>query len=254
MLFVLIRTAPFLLSALHFVFIKTMFTVGGIWFLWLSLVLILNATYFALIFLKKRDKKAIIFALHSSIFLSVGFFFLLILGSDFIINIFLLVWSLLYLLYLESILHYFYQTKKVLVVNLINIIAYINLVVVFFASAFLINFYIFISFSPWFILLISLLMSFVIILTQLEVNKIDWVRSVLYASVLSVLMTEVLIAVLFFSVSFYVSAVVVSLTYYLLSSFSLLSIKDGLTKVVILKYSVFTVSVLVAIALTSRWL
>jgi hypothetical protein len=231
-----------------------MFYLDGFW-LWLLVpILLLDIGYFSLLFLKKKDNKIFIFLIHSLFFLTTGFAYLLILGNNLFINLFLIVWSLIYLLYLESILHYFYQTRKVILIDLKNVIAYVNLVTLFFAISFLINLYIFINISWWLVLLVSFALSFILLLTRLEVNGVKLFQSLLYSSVVSLIIVEMVAVVLYFTTSFYASSVMLSLFYYLLSSFSLLNIKKELTKGVIIQYSIFTVVVLALIALTSQWL
>lgn len=254
MIFILIRIFPFLIPILYGILLKTIFVLNG-QIVWpLVIILIINFLYFLFIFLKKRKGEIFIFLFHSSVLVLTGFSYILILSGELFINLFLVIWSLLYFLYLESIFHHFYETQKVLLLDLKNIIAYINLIALFFLSASLINFYIFINFSIWLIFALITIITFLLAISQLRVNDILGKKSLVYSLILSLIIIEVLSAVLFLSVSFYVSAVVLTVWYYLLSSLLVLSVKGNLTKNIVWQYIGFTLIVIFIIAITSQWL
>ncbi|MEK7072339.1 MAG: hypothetical protein AAB969_02105, partial [Patescibacteria group bacterium] len=236
------------------ILLKIIFVLNG-QIVWpLVVILIINFLYFLFIFLKKSKGEIFIFLLHSSILVLTGFSYILILNGELFINLFLVVWVLLYFLYLESIFHHFYETKKVLLLDLKNIIAYINLIALFFLSASLINFYIFINFSIWLIFVLIALIVFLLAISQLRVNNILGKKSLVYSLILSLIIIEVLSAVLFLSVSFYVSAIMLTVLYYLLSSLLVLNAKGNLTKNIVWQYIGFSLIVIFIIAITSQWL
>jgi len=68
------------------------------------------------------------------------------------------------------------------------------------------------------------------------------------------MITEIMIAVLFLSVSFYVSALLVSILYYLFSSLSVLNMKEGLTKGVVMQYIAFNIDTIIIVIVTAQWL
>jgi len=254
MIFVLIRIFPVLISLLHFVLFRTIFYVNDFWYWPVILLLILDILYFLFIFYKKRDGIIFIFLFHSLVFLLAGLVYILILGSDIVINSFLIIWSLIYFIYLESVFHHLYQTKRVLLFNLRNVVSYINLIAIFLLVSALINFYIFINFSWGAVFLIFLTCLIILILTQFKLNKIEYKKIILYTIILFLIFAEFIIVVMFLPVSFYVSAVIISLLYYLLISLSLLNIKGGLTTSVLMQYIVFTVVSLILVSITSQWL
>ena len=90
MIFVLIRIFPVLISLLHFVLFRTIFYVNDFWYWPVILLLILDILYFLFIFYKKRDGIIFIFLFHSLVFLLAGLVYILILGSDIVINSFLI--------------------------------------------------------------------------------------------------------------------------------------------------------------------
>ena len=134
------------------------------------------------------------------------------------------------------------------------ITAYVNLVIFFFLITFLINLYIFLDWRAWAIISLAIIPAFFLLVSQFKANQLTSSKILLYASILTLLLLETLLAVLFLSVSFYVSAVIVSLLYYLLSSFSILKVKDQLTKGLIGQYLAFAAIVIIIVALTSQWL
>lgn len=254
MIFILIRIFPFVFPVIYLALLKMMFVLGGAMTWLLTIALLINFIYFLFIYFKTKNSSIFIFLFHSFILVLTGFSYVLILGSEIFINLFLVVWALLYFLYLESIFHYFYETKKVIVLDLKNIIAYINLISFFLLTAFLINIHIFINFSVWLVYLGVAVTTFVLVLSRLKINNIDWRRSLLYSLLLSIMIIEVLVAVLFLSVSFYVLAVILTILYYILSSVLVLSVNNNLTKTILWQYVIFTLISIFIIAITSQWL
>jgi len=254
MIFILIRIFPFLIPLLYAGILKSVLVLNGQIFWPIVVALVINFWYFLFIFIKKKRGEVFIFILHSTILMLVGFTYLLILSSPVFINLFIIIWSLLYFLYLESIFHHFYQTNRVLLLDLKNIIAYVNLLAFFFLTAFLINLYIFINFSIWLVFLLVGLVAFILIISRLRVNGLTWLKSLVYSITSSILVVEVLVALLYLSVSFYVSALFLAVLYYLLSSFLVLNSKDNLTSKIVWQYLAFTLAVIIIIALTSQWL
>jgi len=221
---------------------------------WLvTTALFINFWYFLFIYSKTKNKEVFVFLIHSFIFVITGFFYVLILGSQTFINLFLVIWSLLYFLYLVSIFHYFYDTKKVVVLNLKNIVAYINLITLFFLVAFLINIHIFINFSIGLVYFGVFIASFLLVFSRFKINGVSWQKNLLYSFLLSIMIIEVLVAVLFLPVSFYVSAVIIAIVYYVLSSILAISTKKALNKMVIWQYIIFTLISIFIIAITSQW-
>ena len=163
MIFILIRIFPFLIPVLYWLLLKTIFILNGQIFWPILISLTINFLYFLFIFLKKKKSEAFIFLLHSWVLIFSGFAYVLILSSEIFINLFVTIWALLYFLYLESVFHYFYETKKILLLDLKNIIAHINLIAFFFLTASLINFRIFINFSFWLVLILVAVFSFFLI-------------------------------------------------------------------------------------------
>lgn len=253
MLFILIRLAPFFIPVLYFWLVKFMFYQTGFLFWFFLGLFLIDLLYFWLIFFKTKKPEVWLWFLHSLILMLVGSAYVLILSSNLFINLFLVIWSLIYFIYLESIFHYFYETKKALLMDLRDITAYVNLIIFFFLITFLINIYIFLDWRAWLIILLAIPPTFLLLASQFKANQIASSKILLYASILTLVLIETLLAVLFLSVSFYVSAVIVLLLYYLLVSLAILKIKDQLTKGLISQYLIFAVIVIIIMALTSQW-
>ncbi|MDO8668959.1 MAG: hypothetical protein Q7K65_01560 [Candidatus Buchananbacteria bacterium] len=254
MIFILIRVFPFFIPVLYWIILKTIFIFDGR-FLWpLFIALAVDFLYFLFIFLKKKNGDAFVFLLHSFVLMLAGFSYVLILSSSTFINLFLVAWSLIYLLYLESIFHYFYDTKRVILLDLKNIIAYVNLIAFFFLTSLIINLRIFINFSLVYVFVAVGLSAFILAMSQLRVNGIPLKKSLIYSIISALLLIQILIAVLFLSVSFYVSAIILTVLYYLLSSFLVLSAKENLTKAAVWQYIIFTLIVMAIVSVTAQWL
>lgn len=254
MSFAIIRLAPFLLPPLYLAAVEAAFYFSGFWLPLLLSVLALDVFYFWLVYLKTKNKKTFLFIFHSLIFLVAGFVFSSILSNRLFINSFLAIWSLAYLVYLEAMFHYFYPGQKIPLTDLKNVIAYVDLALIFLIAAFLLNFYLFLN-LPWYFLLSIMFFVFgTVLASRLLVNAIELKRSMVHASVLAVLISEIAAVALFLPVSFYVSAMLVTVFYYLASSFSLLWLKQELTIKTLINYLVFSTIILSIIFFTAQWL
>jgi hypothetical protein len=253
MIFILIRALPIFLPVLYFILTESVLYSEIAWTWPLLSVGLLNIVYFALITVRQKNREALFFLVHSLIFLIVGFAYFLVLSNEILINLFVFIWSLVYFIYLESIFHYFYETKKVLVLNLKNIISYINLAVLFCLLVVLLTLYVFIGLSGVTIVLTSWFVVFILSLSRFKASAVDAKKIWIYSFVVSLLTIEMLIVILFLSISFFVSSLIVSVFYYTFSALSALSLKGELTKVTIMQYIAFTVVVLAVITLTSQW-
>lgn len=254
MIFILIRIFPILLPILYLALVESVLYFNLSWLWSVVGIGVLDIIYFILIFIRKNKKESLFFILHSLVFLTVGFAYFLVLSSELFINLFIIAWSLIYFVYLESIFHYFYETKKVLIMSLKNVISYVNLITFFFLMVVLFNLHVFIGLSSLFIVLISFFILFILLISRFNASDIVLKKSLLYSFFLSIILTELIIASLFLSVSFFVSALILSVFYYIFSSLSALSLRGELTKTSIMQYIVFTVVVIIMVVTTSQWL
>lgn len=99
----------------------------------------------------------------------------------------------------------------------------------------------------------SLLGATVLLSTRFAINDYPTPERLLHTLVSALLITELVVGLLFWPISFYVMALLVTVAYYLLAGFSAASLANRLTKRLIIRYSVFAVIVIVMVLTTANW-
>ena len=174
--------------------------------------------------------------------------------NGFVINLFLLGWALLYWLYLEAVFHDFYETHKVQIVDLRNFSPYLNILIVFFLSASLINFSIFLNWpTAAVVALLTLTYFFLYYWLYLKQDK-QLNVALVYAFVEAAVLAELLVFLLLWPVSFYVLALLVSAAYYLMMSLTLARWQDSYKKSYIIRIIILAAAVTLLALLTAVWL
>lgn len=254
MLFLLIRVFPFLLPVTYFILIKLMFVFHEQWLILASVFTGLLIFNFLLLKYKNQHKRDFLWLLSFAFIYGVtGWIYVLILESSWVINLFLLFWSLIYWLYLEAVFHEFYETERQYTFNLRNITLYGNILIIFFLTASLVNFNIFLNFSRWWLILILFFIYNILIF--LAYLKQDLGRPVLVYSILgSLVLTQFLGALLFLPTSFYLISALVALFYYFFMMLTSLDFRGQLTKNNLIKIFVFFFLVLFILLFSAKWI
>jgi len=254
MLFLLLRLMPALVPLLFFISTKAAFYYIDEWQWALAAVLILPLAYFALLKYKDRSKRIIWPALYAVIFAATGFVYSLILENPLIINIYLISWSLIYALYLEAFFHDFYETAKVHILDLFNITHYGNILIIFFATAALVSFNIFLN-LPWLALLVIFAaVCFSVIYLAFERSGLERRHALLYSAVIDLILAEILGGLLLLPASFYVIAAIAALCYYLLTQTLLYAAGNKLSRKFFIELLGFSALILIIVAATAAWL
>ena len=217
----LLRLFPYLAALAFFALCRAVFYWPGHW-LWFFIVLLaVPSIYFFLININNKTKSVIVAYLYSLIFITSGFVFLLILENNYVINCFLFLWSFLFWLYLEAVFHDFYETTRIHIINLNNLYSYFNILIVFFLTASLVNFSIFLNWPVLAVVPILSLVCFILYYWLYLKYSFGWRPALIYALIQAIVLTELLFLLLLWPVSFYVSAILSAATYYLMLSLSL---------------------------------
>jgi len=254
MLFLLLRFLPYIVPLIFFGSAEAVFYYGSWWPYLFALVLVASLLYFILLKYKNRDKSIFFLSVYALIYAATGLVYLLILENPIVINSFIIFWALLYWLFLEAVFHDFYETKKTYAFNLQNIIPYGNILVIFFLTAALINFSLFLSLSWWQLLLILAAAYFCLVYLAYLRQIAKRTEILLYSGVVTLILVEILGGLTLWPSSFYVIAILVTLCYYLLMSLSLLSLKNSLTKKALIQYLTFGGCIIIAALITATWL
>lgn len=251
MIFLFLRLFPFLLPLGQLIILSALFYLVDYWRWLLLALLMINSFYFLLLYIKLRKNNIFIIWLHSLVLILVGFVSVLLVDSR-LLAIFLSIFcSLVYFFYLEAVFHYFYQTSKSTLLSLENIINYANLLAVFLSIAALIDFYIFINFYWLWLLVIAFVLFLVLFYSRFLFIKTDFKHHLVLSLVCALLLLEILAGIIFLPTSLYSLAAVVAVFYYFISLVLLAQSNGQLTKRSLIRYIVFTLSVLSVISFTA---
>lgn len=253
MIFLLVRLLPFVMPLIYFMLLKVIFYFPNFWF-WIifsSVVLL----FLWLVLLRSRDpSKPLLPSLaYGSIFLITGFLYLMILENKWVVNSFSLGWSFIFWLYLEAVFHDFYKTEKTHILNLQNISLYSNILVIFFLSASLSNFSIFLNWSKILILIFLLVMLFILLHSVFLFQGWEIKKVQVFSFILSLMMIEFYATIMLLPASFYVMASLFAGLYYFLSGISILWVRQSLDKTSFIKYLVFSLFFAIIIIGSADW-
>ncbi|MFA6526606.1 MAG: hypothetical protein WCT26_04320 [Candidatus Buchananbacteria bacterium] len=254
MLFLLLRLLPAIIPILFFVSTKAVFYYADSWQWFIAAILLLPTVYFVLLKYKNRDKIVIWLGAFSLIYALTGFAYSLVLENPTVISIYLLGWSLIYALYLEAVFHDFYETAKAYVFNLLNITLYGNILIIFFLTAVLASFNIFLNLSWIVLLVISAAANFLIIYLAFQRQNLPKKLAMIYSGIVDLILTEVLGGLLLLPSSFYVIAIITALCYYLLMQILLSARANKLNRKLLIELLAFSGLIFLAAAVTAAWL
>jgi len=254
MLFAVIRLMPFIIPIYYFASLKALFFFNSWWPFVFASIIAVNVIYLLLLRVKSKDKKVSAVLFYSVIYAIFGFIALLILENQVFINLFLVFWSLVYFIYWEAVFHYFYQTQKRSILEMKNIILYLNILVVFVYSALIINLNVFWGLQWYWVLLTAFIVNAIILMNLLLFTDLSPAKNKLIIFTLDLILLQLLVALFYLPISFYVGAFVMALCYYWLSSFFLLSTQNSLRPKKLIQYLAFGLVIGLFVILTSFWL
>ena len=254
MLFLLLRILPYAVPVLFFLTIKGVFYYPDAWPFLAVAAILPPLLYFILLKVKNREKEMFFLAAFALIFSGTGFCYALLLENPISINLFLVVWSLFYGLFLEAVFHDLYETAKTRILDLRNISWYGSILCVFFLTGTLVAFDIFLNF-PVAILLIILAVAYFCLL-YLTLLRQGWEknRARIYAGLIDLSLVELMGALLIWPSSFYVLAAILSLVYYLLLLLVVAASRQELDRKRLFHYLVYGGVILLAILLSANWM
>lgn len=253
MVFLLLRILPYLTPVAYFFLARAIFTWSDFYQWFLAAVFLLVSLYFLLLKAKSPVKPILPLWLFALVFAFTGLAFSFILENGLVINLFFIAWSAVLFVYLEAIFHDFYETYRKHLLNLDNIVLYCSLLIIFFLTASLLSWGVFLNFSYLLIFAILPAVYYFLLNLSFRLQKFDLRDSRFKAGAITLILFEILLGFKLLPVSFYVSAAGLSITYYCLFNLALsgrhrkLSVKD------FLKYGLFSLLLLLAVLLTAVW-
>lgn len=253
MLFAIIRLLPFIIPVYYFLSLKSLFYFNSWWPFVFGSIIAINIIYLLILRIKSKDKKVSAVLFYSIIYAVLGSVNVLILENSLFINLFLLFWSVVYFIYWEAVFHHFYQTQKRSILEMKNIILYLNVIIMFAYTALIMNLNIFLGLDWYYVLPIAFLVNLVLLINFFLFNDLAPLKNKLVIVVLDLILLQLLAALIYLPLSFYVVAFIISLCYYLLTSLYLHFAGHNLRPRKLIKYLVFGFIIGLFVVLTSFW-
>jgi len=255
MIFALIRLMPVLAGLAHLSLVGVTIWAYQYWYVWLVVNVLLIVSWSALIAWRRRDWHVIPLGLYLLVYVLIGLAFTLLIGSQIGIVAFVVIWSLLLAMVLESSFHYIYQTTTVDLVNLRYILHYVNIVLVFLGTAAVANVTVFLGILTW-PAAVAIVFGGGLILTGVYLLIYDrrtWHDFVL-AVIVALVLAELVGALLWWPVSFHVTAILTAVAYYWLTAI-ISAVWEGRYDITVLRRHSLVAGALIAMTLiTANWL
>ncbi|MFA6422403.1 MAG: hypothetical protein WCV92_03330 [Candidatus Buchananbacteria bacterium] len=256
MIFFLLIVFPFLIPLIYFINLRLLFSLSDQWYWLLIIVLVLDLAYFVFLYFRNKSKLRWlgVFFLHSLFYISLGFAFTLILTDAFATNLFSVLWPLMLIIFLYSSLHFAYETSRLLIIDIKNIIPYINVACFFVLTAVLINVNIFLAFPSWAVMIIFIVSAFVLNLPLFFLYEDKLKISFYYAGIVTLIISEIMLGMLFLPAGFYVLGATVAISYYLMMILLKKKFEGQLQRKDFYKHFSFAAVLLIIILATSQWI
>jgi hypothetical protein len=253
MLFLLLRLSPIFLPIVYYFTVFGLLKFNHLWLWWFVLIIVINLLFTILLALRKYRKKIWFVFVYLIIYGTLGAVYATLLSNQVFIAVFVLVWSIMYFIYLEAIFNTFYRAKEMFLIGYKNIAAYTGLASFFVLVYCLTYFYTFLNFDWWLMMILFVIATFALVFDRFIIQTIDLKVDVRYASVIVLVLLELLAVLVWWSVSIYVVATILSVFYYLFNALALNYLRANLTPKLIRHYLIFSGLVLVIVLLTTQW-
>lgn len=158
-----------------------------------------------------------------------------------------------FFLFEKNLSVFLFQPAKYIPFSLEHIVTYCNVIASFYVYVSLFIFSILRLTRLRYIFLIALVVTAMLVWQTFWVQKIAWQKAKWYILVLTVVMTQVVVALYYWPVSFFVSGILLTLLFYVLLHLSRHHLTDTLTKQLLWRYLFTSLVALVILLVTARW-
>ncbi len=179
--------------------------------------------------------------------------FLLLVDNFVVRQLFIVSIMVLYILISQNIFSFNYRSKRYQPYALENIYSYINMVTLFLIYASCYGAALLLGISFWAFLPVIFILTGFLFTRTLWSYKIIWKDSKRFIFIVSVLLTEVAIAVYYLPTSFVVNAFILLVVYYLAANIFKDQLRDNFNPKAVRIYLLISLSALIATFLTTRW-
>ncbi|MEI8361181.1 MAG: hypothetical protein WCG01_03575 [bacterium] len=157
-------------------------------------------------------------------------------------------------LYFRTVFYFFRKPIKYKFASIENSASYLNFFNFFLLSSSLYGFRSFLSLKDWQFLPIVLIYTVLVFYQLLWAMKLKFSESYKYIILATLVMLEISLAISFLPFEYYVSGLLLSLCYYVISGLFKLHIAKVLNKDRVMYYALFVIIIYAVIFLTVRWL
>jgi len=182
---------------------------------------------------------------------TLGFLFLL--GSDIFRHVVIVILTLILIIYLENIFSFFHRPALYQPFSLENLTALLNLLIFFLATIDLNALATFLNLPIWLLSIILIAVTSLLLYQMFWINKIKAGRKTIFLLIINIVILESFWAFAFLPASFYVSSIILTIIYYLLSGLFKAKLSAKLDKKNILWYLIISLILLLIIIITSSW-
>lgn len=185
----------------------------------------------------------------------IGFSFLFLLFIEGLLYKQLIAVGIVFLwwIFIENIFLFFYQPVRYQPYALENITAYLNLVTVFLMGSSFHGLILFLGFSSAPLIIFTFLVTLLLVIQIIAINKISIKKNVLLISVLALLVSEMFWVTKFLPSSYLVNGTIIAISFYFLTGIVRHWFLESLDKKVVKRYLGISIIVLLIIAITARW-
>jgi len=180
--------------------------------------------------------------------------FLLILENTYLRYILIILVSGAITFYLQLIFGYLYSSHKYQPFSLNRFFEYSSLLIIFFTSVGLLALNIFLYFSFWLTGLILAVLAVILILQNLEINKLDLKKYYYFPFILFIIIFELSALLTWLPINYYLKGFLIAILYFLFLNLMNRSLKNNWNKKAIFWMIIIVTVVVVILMFTTRWL
>lgn len=199
-------------------------------------------------------KDFFVFYILGLLFVLSSILFLLILENTYLRYILIILVSGAITFYLQLIFGYLYSSHKYQPFSLNRFFEYSSLLIIFFTSVGLLALNIFLYFSFWLTGLILAILAVILILQNLEINKLELKKYFHFPLIIFLLVFELSALLTWLPINYYLKGFLITILYFIFLNLMNRSLKQNWNKKVILWMIVMILVIVLVLLVTTRWL
>lgn len=252
---ILLKRALPLLSSIAILVIGEVMVMRGtmFWYALVALALTHCAAYAYLLSHRAAKRDALFFFAVPATLLIAGFFLVVFLGDRWMLQAVIILLAFLYGWYAENVFHYLYQPAQYQPYALEHISSYLNILSFFMFFCGLFASRVFLSIALAVLVTIGAVVIMVFTLLMSWINKLQTPDAGVLNLVHLVVMIELLGIVSLLPTSFFVSALLLTVPYYLMANLIRHSVRGTLKRDVVYRYMTVSLSAFLITLLTAPW-